>query len=96
MQYSECANIKPQLKGVILTKKEAIERVCFLDKNARERVCFWAESVLLDNNSWKYLALQAISSFSNFVHKRVHLGKICKENSMFLTKKLQEKGCLCF
>ncbi len=30
------------------------------------------------------------------VHKRVHSDKICKENSLFSTQKLQEKVCLFF
>ncbi len=33
---------------------------------------------------------------SDFVHKRVHFGRICEENSIFFNKKLQEKGCLFF
>ncbi len=32
--------------------------------------------------------------FGSFVQKRVHFGKICKKNSVFSPKKMQEKGCL--
>ncbi len=41
-----------------------------------------------------YYATTILKIFSNSVKKTVHFAKICKENSMFFTRKLQHKVCL--
>ena len=68
--------------------------VFFSHQNARERVCFWAESVLLDDNSWKYSVLHAIfwqfCSIKGIFQQNFHGPDM--ENSMFFTKISKRKG----
>ncbi len=76
---------------VLFFTKNARERVWFFfHQNAREWVCFeqrvYYLTTILEN------VPPYVPFFSNFVHKRVHFAKICKENSIFFTNILQEEG----
>ena len=88
--------------GVPFFTKNAIERVCvFTSQCKRKGVCLCRQCIT-QRQFLKFLVLR--SNFQQFFfQKRVYFGKICKENSMFFTKKfarervsfskiLQEKG----
>ncbi len=69
MQYQGFVNVK-----VVILTKNVQKKGYFLDENARERVCFeqrvyYSKTILV--KFWCCAPL-----LSNFVHKRVHFGKI--------------------